>query len=211
MPGVRLPGRLVRTFLFLALLVTGEGMSAAQDLGPGRYRVTGVDSSDTLNVRAEPTTGSAVVGQLPSDATGISALGGQVEVGASTWLEIAYRDLRGWVNARYLMAQPIRTGELPMPLRCSGTEPFWSLSVDDGALLFDLLDDQRSFAVSGPVRSANSTLIWSFPIENGETGSGALFVKETGDCSDGMSEQLYHFEVMLNLPGAGGVFSGCCN
>ena len=119
MPGVRLPGRLVRTFLFLVLLVMEGGMSAAQDLGPGRYRVTGVDASDTLNVRAEATTDSAVVGRLPSDATGISALGGQVEVGASTWLEIAYRDLRGWVNARYLMAEPVRTGDLPMPLHCS--------------------------------------------------------------------------------------------
>jgi uncharacterized membrane protein len=38
-----------------------------------------------------------------------------------------------------------------------------------------------------------------------------LFVKATGECIDGMSDQLYDFEVMVNLPEAGGVFSGCCN
>ena len=214
MPGTRSPIRLARAFAVLVLIVAGGGMAAAQNIGPGRYSVTGVDVSDTLNIRAEPSSGSAIVGQIPSDATGISTLGGRVVVGASTWLEVQYRDLRGWVNGQYLTPEPepIRSGNLPMPLRCSGTEPFWGLSVNGGAMQFKLFDTESSFAVAGPIRSANSTLIWSFPIENGDgTGSGVLFVKATGDCSDGMSDQSYPFEVMVNLPEAGGVFSGCCN
>lgn len=211
MPGNPWPGRIVLGFVILAVVLV-EGELFAHGRGADRYRVTGVDATDTLNIRAEPTSSSTVVGKVPSGASGIRALGGRVVAGPSTWIEIQYRDMHGWVNGRYLTREPIRSGSLQMPLRCGGTEPFWDLSVESGAMQFKLSDAQTSFVTSGPIRSANSTQVWSFLVKNGEGAeSGVLFVKETGDCSDGMSEHLYDYEVMFNLPEAGGVFSGCCN
>jgi len=64
--------------------------------------VHGVATDDTLNVRESPDRASAILGELPPDATGVVGTPNRKKVGASTWREIECGPLRGWVNERFL-------------------------------------------------------------------------------------------------------------
>jgi hypothetical protein len=67
-----------------------------------RFAVQGVDSSDVLNVRAAPEAGSAILGDLPPDATGISVIAVKQRSGGSSWQKVECGKLRGWVNGKFL-------------------------------------------------------------------------------------------------------------
>ncbi|MBP8949401.1 MAG: SH3 domain-containing protein [Candidatus Promineofilum sp.] len=67
------------------------------------YRVAFVAANDTLNVRRQADSDSAVVGQLPPDATGITVIGeGQSVRGGGPWLPIETAAGSGYVNSRFL-------------------------------------------------------------------------------------------------------------
>lgn len=63
-----------------------------------RWAVVLVASDDTLNARAEPDAGAAVIATLPHDARGIEATGKKRD----GWAEIVTAGKTAWVNARYL-------------------------------------------------------------------------------------------------------------
>ena len=67
-----------------------------------RLSVQGVAADDVLNVREAPDKTSAILGSLPSDATGVHGTASRRRVGASTWREVECGKLRGWVNERFL-------------------------------------------------------------------------------------------------------------
>ena len=67
-----------------------------------RLTVQGVAADDVLNVRESPDKASAILGELPHDATGIHGTANRRRVGASTWREVECGKLRGWVNERFL-------------------------------------------------------------------------------------------------------------
>jgi hypothetical protein len=92
--------------------------------GPGeRFVVQGVDASDTLNVRTRPDSRADVIGQLPSDATGILGMEEEQQVGSSVWRKIKCRNLVGWVNARFLVRQTEKAVARPEPAREPVREP----------------------------------------------------------------------------------------
>lgn len=66
--------------------------------GPDTYRVRGVPSWDRLNVRAEPGSGSAIVGSISATASGIQCVGPCKR----RWCRINWQGTVGWVNMRYL-------------------------------------------------------------------------------------------------------------
>lgn len=66
--------------------------------------VVGVAHDDTLNVRADPGTGAAIVGELAPTAAGIDASGAAMQVGSVIWWEISTPTVVGWVSSRYLAA-----------------------------------------------------------------------------------------------------------
>lgn len=67
------------------------------------YRVAFVAANDTLNVRRRADADSAVVGQLPPDATGITVAGeGQSVRGGGLWLPVETAAGSGYVNGRFL-------------------------------------------------------------------------------------------------------------
>ena len=72
---------------------------------PGAYAVVGVASDDVLNVRAGPGVAYAVVGTIPPYGMGVRIAGEGQLVGESPWAPVAYGDLTGWVNSRYLARQ----------------------------------------------------------------------------------------------------------
>jgi hypothetical protein len=89
-------------------------IGAAPSAGP-RYRVRGVVPPDTLNLRNAPSATSAIAGTIAADGRGVVATGRRQRVGATPWWEVTYRGERGWVNARFLAAEP--TAVVPRPTR----------------------------------------------------------------------------------------------
>jgi len=66
------------------------------------YRVVGVASDDTLNLRSEPDHESDILRQIPNDAAGIVGTGRKETVDGETWIEVIYDNEKGWVNSRYV-------------------------------------------------------------------------------------------------------------
>lgn len=93
-------------------------------------------------------------------------------------------------------------------LQCLGNEPFWSLKLQQRVITIEDMNGRgRSFTRSKPVAVGNRLGTWVFP---GKSKKGQLMtlVVRTRDCSDGMSERIYPYEVMV-IEGAQ-AFDGCC-
>jgi uncharacterized membrane protein len=184
------------------VLLCGFFAAAGTDIAlPAIYHVTRVSGDDVLNVRSGPSTGYPVIDGLLN--------GTQVEVTAGSgdgWARILHGEGNGWVAMRYL--EPLTASAIPETLFCSGTEPFWSLTLErDGALTFTEMD-------RGPVKispdwrhSVTGTLNGSFAA--GADRDIALFHRR--DCSDGMSDRSYGWAVdFLRTGGQGAYLQGCC-
>lgn len=86
--------------------------------GPDHYRIHGVASNDSLNVRSGPGLGFSVIGELPYNAEGVQSLDqvpvhlcdGNVPLNSfeksNRWSKISWssseRDIFGWVKSRFL-------------------------------------------------------------------------------------------------------------
>jgi hypothetical protein len=67
----------------------------------GWLPIHGVESGDTLNIRAAPGPHSTLLGRIPPDAR-VRATGRSKRVGPSTWREVTFLRVRGWVNGKFL-------------------------------------------------------------------------------------------------------------
>lgn len=187
--------------LALALLLASP---AAADSLPALYRVTGVAAGDVLNIRAEPSASAAILGSLPRDASGVEVVAEQ-----GGWGLVSTGEGAGWVKLSFLARQP---GEdwfaLTQPLRCLGTEPFWSLGVEPAARVA-----VYSTPEGGDAFTALTTL---WPGEAWRQGAAIAlpdgFATLTGgQCSDGMSDRVFGISISLYRMGeAPTVLQGCC-
>ena len=174
-----------------------------------RYRVFGVARDDVLNLRATAGAQAAIVATLPPNATGLEPTGRAQAVGATTWRELRYQGTVGWVNERYLAAES-STQSLPTSLVCFGTEPFWSLELntDGTARCIETCQGPDGLKISAYASNLDRTTQTLDVI----TAGGALFlqvqIKQTGDCSDGMSDLKYPF--LLKAKGPATDLNGCC-
>ncbi|TVR60231.1 MAG: hypothetical protein EA420_14630 [Candidatus Competibacteraceae bacterium] len=179
-----------------------------------RYQVIGVERDDTLNIRARPDPAAPIVGGIPADGTGIRWLGPAKQHGRSTWREIEYQGLRGWVNTRFLTvarAASADEGGLDADLHCLGTEPFWRISIRGSRMELDQMGDKSQFTAAAPRVSANHTNVWAVTFENPTRGErGTAFLERTGRCSDDMSDHQYQYTFRVMI-GDDVVWSGCCD
>jgi len=67
-----------------------------------RYIVSGVESWDTLNIRSQPSSRSAIIGEIPANGKNVNSDGQQRNSGRTTWLRVTYNGVSGWVSKRYL-------------------------------------------------------------------------------------------------------------
>lgn len=146
---------MIRLVLF-CLFLAGPAM-ATVDGFPALFNVSGVASDDTLNVRMEPSASSDIVGELEANAIGVEVL--RLDP-TGNWARVAVDpETMGWVAVRFLERQPgFVAGTLPDKLSCSGTEPFWSMSLSQDGGLYRTPDE--SLALYNHVtstRSANRT------------------------------------------------------
>ena len=192
---------------FALALATGPG---AGDTLPALHDVSGVASDDRLNIRTGPGVDAAVIGRLDHDAAG-------VEVTALAdnrrWGRINTGEGAGWVALRYLARQDERSwrdGE--WPLRCFGTEPFWSMPLflpshriefhEPGDGGFELVADAGAL----PTTAFPPTLAVPFS----GMREGMVVIRENPACSDGMSDRLYGLEAQVYWRGDTRGLSGCC-
>ncbi|MHB2263705.1 hypothetical protein [Aliihoeflea sp. PC F10.4] len=175
------------------------------------YRVIGVEANDVLNAREQPDAAARIVATLPFDADGLIVAGTRMEMGGSVWWQVVTDDGLGWVNARHLASneEPLWEGE-PHPLRCSGTEPFWTLSLGGEEATFQTPAEEDVTWATGPITSAIGLVgRYAARLEHeGEVGHVAAW-RNVNYCSDGMSDIGFPYEAMVIAPD-GSVYGGCC-
>ena len=198
-----------------ALLMVLAGPAAAtQDAWPALFDVTGVAADDVLNVRAEPSAASAIVGTIAQDARDVEVIAPNAR---QTWGQVNAGEAPGWVSLRFLRRQPGQwLGAIPEVRHCVGTEPFWSLSLDrDGAVTFATPDrDPVGGTILERVAAEGRRDRYAVTgVLDGPTGDEHLALRlALASCGDGMSDRSYGIEADLILDGADGarLLSGCC-
>ncbi len=195
----------------LLLLAAGGGAAAAPAL-PALHDVRGVAAGDVLNVRAGPTTDAPVIGTLAPDATAIEVVAIDATGG---WAQHNLGEGAGWSALRYLAERPGQwaPGALPPTLACFGTEPFWSLRREDGAMVVEIPEVRR-------VLGSEAALDTGIP---GDPRRALVLTGATtritatltpAACSDGMSDRAFGLGAMVVLEEEKAVpmlLTGCCS
>ncbi len=193
--------RRARTLLLGVALALGAGGAGAQNL-PARFAVTGVATEDVLNIRAGPSASAPVLGTLPPDAAGIEVLGFSPD---GAWARVPLPEGEGWAARRFLAEEPSDPRAIPLPLRCLGTEPFWSVTVTDEDATYELPGDEpRPLRPIGRAEGFRGFVL-AFD-DRGETRDLTVMRAE---CSDGMSDRPYGFAALVWNRGEE-VLEGCC-
>jgi uncharacterized membrane protein len=185
--------------VLLASLVAPLSAARASTL-----EVTGVAADDVLNLRAEPRANAPLTGALSPTASGIEA-----ERRSEGWVYVRAGRQSGWAAERYLRpALQFEGGKPPLPLKCGGTEPFWSLLLEDRRATYQTPDVKATGADIGPFEpSRNSTIVWRVRPKDGPVASATIEARQA--CSDNMSDRIYSFSVRLETRD-GELLSGCC-
>lgn len=202
--------------LWLAVL----GLPAAAQEFPALHSVTGVASDDVLNIRSAPSAGSEIIGTLAPDQTGVEVV--QAD-SSGKWGLVNSGEQSGWTALRYLdRVSSSNWYELPdQALECFGTEPFWSLTLDDAASFSTPDSPGTSFTLAAREPAAGRSGKSGFHaarLSSTETSSpeavslsGTLTAQH---CSDGMSDRAYGISIdLLHLRSTGqlDVLTGCCS
>lgn len=189
----------------LLTIVLVSLLTATIALAAVAYSVVNVRPGDALNMRAQPNPNAAIVRTIPHDATGLLLTGRR---SAGDWVEVTYQRRRGWVNARFLGLASGRYG-IPAFLDCSGTEPFWSISLSPGYARADLMFAERRylFRITQFQQAMNRTDIAHIKGASRSTSLSLIVRHET--CSDGMSDTNYPYSAVALISGIHTI-AGCC-
>lgn len=203
--------------LALALLLAAPP-APAESLPPEYFQVTALAADDPLAVRAKPSAEAESLGALPGGAGPIEVVATRM-AGQTEWAQILWDERPGWVAARYLEPiEPERLGRtaLPVGLVCSGTEPFWALTLQsqsEADWLVPLLDERAERRI-GWALGAGGRQGWPAAIRFSDAAgedAGVMIVRP-GLCSDGMSDRDYGWLAAFQtyLDGQPAFFEGCC-
>lgn len=219
--------RLIAGFAVFVFIATG--WAGSNELGLKTYKVTGVSSSDPsgLNVRdnlieAQSLGETNVVGHLAWNAKGIISSGLVVEIGSSIFTQIRKGDLIGWVNEKYLVDDT--KAELPEikpeKLKCSGTEPFWSLNLSKEAPIFSGTDLENGDFVKGVKLDTMATHSivelglenWAVTVKYQSKNAylRTVISRASPMCSDSMSNVLYPYQIIVLKGDVPRPVYGCC-
>lgn len=100
-------------------------------------------------------------------------------------------------------------------LNCKGTEPFWSVSIEQQAITYKPQLDQKGIGYYDAKKSESEGVSpgYAFQIEaSREKGkkkvSLSIIAAGENSCNDGMSDETYKYHVLANIDGR--VVYGCC-
>lgn len=172
---------------------------------PELHDVTGVASDDVLNVRAAASASSDKISELAHDATNIEVVDRSPD---GKWGLVNTGEASGWVSLRFLAPHAAHPdAPIGRTLSCSGTEPFWSLEIEQGAQArFDGLGLEAVSMTADVLQQARGR-IDRFSLTIGLSGVAMVRVQR---CSDGMSDRAYGLDVDY-LHQDGVLYSGCCS
>ena len=102
---------------------------------------------------------------------------------------------------------------------CSGTEPFWQLTINDSTILLqdgNKVTGQSKLTLKSvkprPAAGAPPSVVQVFeamtPEKNGKPVTIVVQKREETKCSNGMSDPIYAYDVIVVTPRV--VFIGCC-
>ena len=192
---------------FLTLWLSFAGSALWAEELPAAFRVTGVAATDVLNIRAEPEAEATILGSIPHNSSRVEVL--QLSPNGK-WGMVGNGEGNGWVAMKYL--QPVAAtpaDQMPVPLRCLGTEPFWSFAHTP----------QKTWFLTPEAASTNVILSQNLAAGHGyfasgsdESGRNYHLIVTRERCSDGMSDRLYGFSARLFRQGGPEnlLYSGCC-
>lgn len=180
---------------------------------PGYFRVTGVASDDTLNVRAEPDGDSADIGDLPHDATAVEVIGTDA---SGKWGKIVWQEANGWVAMRFMEPDQVDTiaeTTLPAGLLCGGTEPFWSVRLTGDSAIYSDISGASFVMMLGDARVSEGRPSFPVALRYGSESASALSIIQPQNCNDGMSDRDYGYGLVQMLRTAEGerFLDGCCS
>ncbi len=152
---------------------------------------------------------AAKVNNSPSQARFLYSSGDLLEKNGERWQAIGDLTVVGegnaWLNRQHLI--PATLADFPA-LRCSGTEPYWRLSLKDGLLTHDFVNWQSPYALTKVLESVNHNNQWWLKGERSSLPELNIMLKKSLQCSDDMSEQVFAYELSLSIDDS--AYSGCC-
>lgn len=195
----------MKYFALILALCAQPALATQEYILPTLFDVSGVDTGDVLNIRAEPSASAGIIGSFDPDVT-------HIEVVEETrgWGRVNTGEQSGWVNMRYLTYRTDvwDSGVLPAGFSCFGTEPFWSVAPKNGALVMSTPE-----AADAP-RQVDAVLdsgIFRDPARAVTAGDLTL-IATPQSCSDGMSDRLFGLRAMLVQHGdTPRLWTGCCS
>lgn len=196
-----------RVLILLALC--GAPAWATTDAWPALHDVVGVAADDVLNIRAEPSARSMIIGTLPHDAEGIEVIRPD---DSFEWGLVNAGERTGWISLTYAVPQHGQWyGQIPAVQSCFGTEPFWSLDLSGEMPTYSEPGLEESLALGTAVMSRNRRDRAAF-LFTGANGQAQLVVTYAA-CGDGMSDRAYGLTADFLRPAEGGadLVSGCCS
>lgn len=204
---------MLRRLVLMAVLAAKPALAAPDLPLPSRADVSGVAANDVLNVRAEPNAKAQITGVLAPDAKGVEVVSYDA---TGQWARVSMGEVSGWASGRFLALDPMTwtPGHLPTGLRCTGTEPFWSLVEQGGRMRFSEPDkaprdlELRRVLDRGIPEDAMRALI------AGDTAGRLTAVVQPELCSDGMSDRDFGLSATVIMDGgsqSSRLLTGCCS
>lgn len=207
---------IINMLMLMPVLTNASSVAAdpVQELLPEpdqRYRVVdGIDGKALPVVRTQPDPTAEELATLAAGASDIVVAGTRLEAHGVVWWQVVHKQTLGWVEASHLAPMTV---EMPLqevfPLRCVGTEPFWSLHIEGGQGVFETPESSQHWA-AGEINTAVGMVgRYAVRLENdGAVGHLAAW-RNPHFCSDSMSNIGYPFEGIVVVPD-GTAYSGCC-
>jgi len=180
----------------------------AQEL-PNLFKVVNVARDDRLNIRARPNAGAQIIASLAPDTQHIEVIARQ-----GNWGQVNLREGSGWVALRFMQVEDASLYEaLEFDASCFGTEPFWSLDVDNGTRMhWRPIEGNEQTYLAGVLRGISQS-----PGQYWMAGSAGHhdqihLLMTRGACNDGMSDRNYGLRAVVTLmsddPRG---YAGCCS
>jgi LysM repeat protein len=89
----------IKSILIIGLFLSSQISFATESCS---YKVTKVQSPDTLTIRSQAGKQFKKVGSISATGNGIEIIGAEKQIRNSKWVPIKYNNIYGWVNRGYL-------------------------------------------------------------------------------------------------------------